>query len=169
MTPSETANLYWIVQRYSDDSKSTLGLLFKKIDVGGVAKLHYFSDTLEDEFRDIKVMHETRIPAGIYELKIRKEDTALTIKHRKSYGSWFKYHIEITGIKNFTGVYVHAGNTDADTSGCLLLGHGSTKINGVQSINNSLLAVKEWYGQVYDHLDHGGKAFIEFRDEDKLL
>lgn len=157
----------WIAQRYSDDGNSTLGLLFKKLD--DVKKLHYFCDTLEDEYRDDKVMHETRIPAGRYELKILKQDTPLTLKHRKSYGAWFKYHIEITGIKGFTGVYVHVGNTDDHTSGCLLLGYGSTKINAVQSINNSLLACKEWYSHVYDHLDHGGKACIEFRDENKLL
>lgn len=158
----------WVLQRYSDDNDSTLGLIFKRISSQGKDKLHFFCDSLEDEFRDEKIMHKTRIPAGTYELKILKADTPLTIKHRKSYGEWFKYHIEITGIPNFTGVYVHAGNTDDHTSGCVLLGYGSQKINGVQSINNSKLAVKDWYAQVYDHLDQKGKAWLEIRDETLL-
>lgn len=160
----------WVLQRYSDDGKSTLGLLFKEIVVEGKRQLHFFCDTLEDEYRDEKVMHETRIPAGIYELKIRKEDTPLTLKHRKSYGDWFKFHIEITGIKNFTGVYIHAGNTEHDTSGCLLLAYGKSKLNGVQQLSaTSRLAVKDWYNEVYDHLDAGLRAWIEIRDEQFLV
>ena len=155
----------WIVQRYSDDGDSTLGLLFKEITIGSKKKLSFFCDTLEDEYREEKVSGETRIPAGKYELKIRNEDTGLTIRHRKSYGSWFKYHIEITGIPNFKYVYVHAGNTDDHTDGCLLLGLGKQKVNGKQSISMSTLACQYWYAQVYDHLEQGEKAWIEFKDE----
>lgn len=164
----------WIVQRYSDDGDSTLGLLFKVIGTPQGNRLHYVADTLEDEFREVKVGGETRIPAGRYELKIRKEETPLTLRHRTSYNRgfkmpWFKYHIEITGIPNFKYVYVHAGNTDDHTDGCLLLGLGSQNINGVQSINNSILACKAWYGEVYDELERGEKAWIEFRDETFLV
>lgn len=158
----------WILQRYSDDGDSTLGLLFKEISVAGNRKLHFFCFAIEDEYREKKVAKETRIPAGLYELRIRKEDTPLTLRHRKSYNRgvpWFEYHIEITGIPGFKYVYVHAGNTDEDTDGCLLLGYGAFKINGVQSISNSRLAVKDWYVEVYDHLKQGGQAFIEINDE----
>ena len=164
----------WICQRYSDDGNSTLGLLFKVINVAGKDNLHFFCDTLEDEFREVKVMHETRIPAGRYKLQILKIDTPLTLRHRKSYNKgykteWFKYHVHIMDVPGFTGIYVHSGNLESHTSGCLLLGFGSQKINGMQSINNSRLAVKAWYDVVYDHLDSGGESWIEFRDENKLL
>ena len=56
------------VLRFSSQNDSTLGLLF---DVTNDRKFLCF--TLEDEARDTKVMSETRIPAGIYELKLRKE------------------------------------------------------------------------------------------------
>ena len=49
-----------ITQRYSDGGKSTLGLLFIDDIFNGY--------TLEDQRRDVKVMHETRIPAGRYEI-----------------------------------------------------------------------------------------------------
>ena len=54
------------VLRFSSHSDSTLGLLF---DVTEGRKFLCF--TLEDEARDTKVMAETRIPAGTYELKLR--------------------------------------------------------------------------------------------------
>lgn len=158
----------WLVQRYSGTDDSTLGLLFKEIVMGQSTKLHFFGDTMEDEFREVKVSGETRIPAGKYELKILRLDTPLTIKHRKDYGAWFSYHIEICNIPNFKGVYIHSGNTDDHTDGCLLIGYGSQKINGIQSINNSKLAIKDFYNQVYEHLDKGNQAWITIRDEETL-
>lgn len=156
----------FILQRYSDNGKSTQGLLFEKSD----KKPIFFCHVLEDEHRDIKVAAETRIPAGFYELKIRKEDTVLTIKHRSSYGAWFKYHIEVTGIKNFTGVYVHAGNSEKHTEGCLLLNDtANNNMIEVGDMSRSTQAVKRFYDKVYQYLDEGGKAFIEIMDENKLF
>lgn len=151
----------FILQRLNDNGNSTIGTLHY---AGG----RLFSFTLEDQHQDIKVKGETRIPANIYELKIRKEDTPLTIKHRTAYGIWFKYHIEITGIPNFTGVYVHAGNDEKHTEGCLLL--GDTLLNNEVFEKNHLAtstqAVQRFYEKVYPILEAGKeKVFIEIRDE----
>lgn len=166
--------MIWVIQRFSDDTKSTLGLLFKKISSQGKEFLHFFCFVLEDEHRNEKVMHETRIPAGKYQLKIRKDETPLTIKHRASYNKgyktpWFIYHIEITGIPNFTGVYLHAGLFETHTSGCPLLAYGAQKVNDAQSLSMSTIAVKDWYAQVYEHLEDGGEAWLEIKDEQKLI
>ena len=56
------------VLRFSSEKDSTNGLLF---DVTGKRK--FLCYTLEDEYRTKKVMQETRIPAGEYEIKYRKE------------------------------------------------------------------------------------------------
>lgn len=153
-----------ILQRFSDNGKSTLGLLFHK---EGKKFLNY---TLEDEFREVKVKGETRIPAGYYELKIRKEDTPLTIKHRESYGTWFKYHIEVTNVPNFQGIYIHAGNSDAHTEGCLLVGNSQNNHMTTQGnpLVSSIDGTRRVYELVYPHLEAGGKAFIEIRDEAKI-
>ena len=58
------------VQRFSSQSDSTLGILF---DVTDGRKFLCF--TLEDEAREVKVKGETRIPAGTYKLKLRKENS----------------------------------------------------------------------------------------------
>lgn len=154
-----------ILTRYSDNGKSTCGLLHEK-ETG-----KFLAHTLEDEFRAVKVKGETRIPAGYYELKIRKEDTPLTIKHRESYGAWFKYHIEITNVPNFSGIYIHAGNDETHSDGCLLVGN-STSNHWVVAKNplvSSIDGTRRVYELVYTHLEKGGKAFIQIRDEKEFL
>ena len=55
------------VMRFSSQKDDTLGLLF---DVTDGRKFMCY--TLEDEHRDVKVMHETRVPAGTYSLRLKK-------------------------------------------------------------------------------------------------
>jgi hypothetical protein len=161
----------WLLQRYSDNGNSTQGLLFEK----ATPKNIWLSHSLEDEWRDTKVMKETRIPEGLYELKIIKVDTPLTLKHRVSYnispfGIWFRYHIEITGVKNFSGIYIHAGNRESHTDGCLLL--GDTIHNHIiepDNLQRSIQAVKRFYDRCYQSLEKGGKSFLEIRDEYRIV
>jgi hypothetical protein len=124
-----------------------------------------------DECKEIKVPGSSRIPAGIYQLKIRKVDSDLTKKHRQTYKTpWFIknpnwYHIEIVGIPGFQFVYVHSGNDDAHTLGCVLPCYtfDMTKKNSQSS--NSLLAVNDFYALAYPLLEKGIPCFIDVRDE----
>lgn len=161
-------DLFFVLLRYSDNRNSSQGLLFEKV----ASFLRWFCHTLEDEHRDVKVKGEMRIPGRgkIYELKIRKEDTPLTIKHRETYNKgtepWFKYHIEITGIETHTGCYIHSGISEKHTDGCLLLcdtANNHTIETG--DMSRSLQAVKRFYQKVYPHLEKGGRAFIQVCDE----
>ena len=159
----------WLLQRYSDDSNSTLGLLFRDRYSGYNRHLDFFCHVLEDEFRKKKVKGETRIPAGRYELKILKAETPLTLKHRKNYGDWFRFHIEVTNVPGFTGIYFHSGNTDKHTDGCLLPGFGNELVSGMQKVTHSRLATKALYDELYPYLDKGGTSWLEIRDEHFLL
>jgi hypothetical protein len=159
----------FILQRFSDNRDSTLGLLFEKKEDGKGKKLVFLNYTLEDEYREVKESGETRIPAAFYELKIMETVTPLTKKYQEKY-PWFKKHIEVTGIKNFRGVYCHIGNNDEHTDGCILFGDNADNNQiGPGSISNSTAAFKRWYERVYEHLSAGKKAFIEVRDEQYLL
>lgn len=159
----------FILQRFSDNRKSTIGLLFKKIQMGKDIELNLVAYTLEDEGREVKVKSETRIPAGYYELVINKADTPLTLKYRAKY-NFFKYHIEIKNVPNFQGVYIHIGNSDLDSAGCVLIGDNVDN-NSITDggISNSTQCYTRFYNQVYAHLEAGRKAHIEIRDEDHLL
>ena len=108
------------VIRFSSQNDSTLGLLF---DVTHGRKFLCF--TLEDEARDTKVMGETRIPAGIYDLKLRTEG-GYHNRFLKKFGPAFhKGMIWVQNVPNFRWILWHTGNTDEDTAGCLLLGDSS--------------------------------------------
>lgn len=103
-----------------------------------------FCYTLEDEFREVKVSGETRIPAGEYEIQKRTELTPLTKKYRAKH-SFFDYHLEIQNVPNFKYIYIHKGNIDDHTEGCILLG---------DSLNNN---------QITDgFLGHSTGAFTRF-------
>lgn len=156
----------WILQRYSDNKDSTLGLLFEKSSTG---LIKFFCYSLEDEYRDEKVKGETRIQEGFYELIIRHEITPKTKEYQRRY-DWFEKHIEVKNVPNFTGVYIHIGNTDDDTAGCILLGDkADNNQQGPGMIETSTVAFRRFYSKVYGHLNSGGKAFLEIRNESKLI
>jgi hypothetical protein len=66
--------------------------------------------TLEDEIRDVKVAGVTAIPAGAYPVVL-------------SQSARFQRELpEVQHVPNYAGIRIHAGNTIADTEGCLLVG-----------------------------------------------
>ncbi len=159
----------FILQRFSDNRDCTLGLLFKKITDGNGERLYFQAYTLEDEYRAVKEMKETRIPSGFYELGLQLIETEKTKAYRIKY-PWFKNHIEITKVANFKGVYIHIGNHDDDTDGCVLLGDTANNNNvGVGEITTSTVAFKRFYDEVHEALEKGTKVFLEIRDEKFLL
>lgn len=159
----------YVIQRYSDNRDCTLGLLFKKITDGNGQRLYFTSYTLEDEYRAVKQMKETRIPAGFYMLGLQTIDTPKTLQYRAKY-PWFIDHIEILNVKDFKGVYIHIGNHDEDTDGCVLLGDTANNNNVVVGeITTSTVAFKRFYEDVYSQLKAGGKVTLEIRDENHLL
>lgn len=155
------STIHNLLQRYSDNGESSLGLWFtdKKFD----------GYTLEDEARTVKVAGETRIPAGTYELRLREVITKLTEQYRAKY-PWFIWHIELVGVPGFSAVYVHVGNDDDDTDACIL--RGDTANNNAAAtgfIGHSGPNFERWYKRMQPHLTAGGKAFVTIRDESWLF
>lgn len=151
-----------ILQRYSGDTQSTLGVL---LDASTEKLLCHI---LEDQAQSKKVMKETRIWAGEYELKIRKELTPLTIKYRERY-PWFKYFIEVTNVKDFTGIYIHAGANDDWTYGCLLTGDKvNNNVIAKGKLENYHEAMKRLYDYLYPKLEKSERVVLSVRNEDRL-
>ena len=139
------------LKRIKSDANQTFGILTGD---------GFTSWVLEDEPRINKVAGETRIPARTYKLAIRKQDTPLTMKHRVAYGDWFKYHIEITGVPNFTGIYFHAGNDQSHTDGCPLLGNILDITKTYKPLTDSTAAVKRFYDKYYPLIESGEEVLI---------
>ena len=83
----------------------------------------FFCYTLEDKIRDVKIKHETCIPAGTYEVIM-------------NYSDRFKRPLPLLlNVPNFVGIRIHAGNSKLDTSGCLLLG---SKVKNDKLVNSKM-------------------------------
>lgn len=153
----------FILQRFADNRESTIGLLFKT-----EVLIPFQCYTLEDEFRESKVTKETRIPAGIYNLVLQMNETPMTLRYRAKY-PWFKHHIMLENVPGFIGIYIHIGNTDDDTDGCILLGDAADN-NTIApgTIHSSTNAFKRFYSNVYDDLSKKRPITLEVRDEKTL-
>ena len=102
----------------------------------------YFCDTLEDKNRDLnhdgdlndagegKVMHETAIPFGTYRVVVNVSP---------------RFGRELPRLENvphFDGILIHRGNTDADSSGCILVGENKVKGKVINSTPYEIELVK---------------------------
>ena len=116
-----------LLERLPSEMTCTLGSLF----VNG----EYLCVTLEDVVREFpgvpveqwKIKGETAIPAGTY-------DVRLTFSNR-----FQKVLPQLMNVPGFEGIRIHAGNTSADTEGCLLVGREI----GSESILQSRMALQD--------------------------
>lgn len=91
-----------IVKRLHRTENSTIGELF----IDGKFECY----TLEDKERDIKVKSETAIKKGTYKVIINQSNR-------------FKRLLPLLlNVPEFEGVRIHAGNSNHDTEGCILVG-----------------------------------------------
>jgi len=135
---------------------ATNGLLF----INGVFECY----TLEDEVRDVKVMSETAIPLGTYEIKFRNIG-GFDTKYKARYGSTFhKGMLELQDVPNFKYILIHTGNTDEHTAGCLLLGETQQDLDKGKDgfVGGSGDAYKKMYPKVRDALINREKVTIEY-------
>lgn len=112
------------VNRFKYGEHSTLGRFF----INGAA----FCYSLEDKVRSgPKVQRETAIPAGTYNV---------IVDMSTRFGREMPL---VQRVPNFTGIRIHAGNTDADTDGCILLGMEWDNENHISDSKTAFNAVFE--------------------------
>lgn len=119
--------MHLILVRYELQRERTFGIMFTRASCW---------HTIEDTVRESKIQGMTAIPAGRYKM-------AVSMSNR-----FKKLLPEIKNVPNFTGIRIHAGNTEADTEGCILIG---TSRNDNQIMNSriamdALMAVLAQHG-----------------------
>jgi hypothetical protein len=160
--------------RYSSGTDDTNGILMNEDDCTCLAM------TIEDEYRKDKVMHETRIPAGRYQIKLRNEG-GKSEKYRKRHNDpnskYFvsaNFHqgmlcifnkpnwvLENSG-KKFQYILIHSGNDDDDTSGCLLVGDSATlnRYGKDGFVGNSIRTYMRIYPIIRDMILRGNEVWL---------
>ncbi len=116
--------------------------------------------TLEDERREVKVNGETRIPAGTYQIKLRNEG-GMT----QRYAARFPNHkgmLWLQNVHNFEWVYIHIGNREDQTEGCILVG---LEAYNNMTIGRSTDAYNIIYPIIANAIESGEVVKIEIKDE----
>ena len=120
-----------------------------------------FCFIIEDGYREKKVKHETRIPAGRYRVLPRTAGSFFE-KYRKAHGHKFVLHIQ--DVPGFEFILMHIGNTIKDTSGCLLINRFigiGTDGNFMGSDSTSMY--KLFYSLAEKALERGEEIWIEIQ------
>lgn len=86
---------------------------------------NHFCYTVEDAVRDKKIAGITAIPYGKYKIIVNMSPRFKRLLPR------------LLDVPNFAGVLIHAGNTAADSEGCILVGFGRTA-SGVSLSRNAM-------------------------------
>ena len=134
---------------------ATNGLLF----IDGVFECY----TLEDQYQAVKVMHETCIPEGTYDIKFRKTG-GFHAKYSARYQNAHYGMLHLQDVPGFTYILIHTGNTDEHTSGCLIVGETQQDldINFNGMVGSSAVAYKKMYSKVANQLLQGKEVTIEY-------
>tara|TARA_R100001463_G_scaffold99735_1_gene154159 strand:+ start:118 stop:594 length:477 start_codon:yes stop_codon:yes gene_type:complete len=151
------------VLRISSQSDSTSGLLYEITDIGK----NFLCYTLEDEARALKVRGETRIPAGIYNVELRKEG-GFHARYTKKYGNIHRGMLHITDVPGFEYILIHTGNTDEHTAGCLIIGDSQENNTIIKDgfIGKSNNAYKRIYPRIAQAIEQGEEVTIKYIDYD---
>lgn len=132
-----------LLNREQFGDKSTIGTL----TIDG----NYECVTLEDTDRHLeddpsaKIQNETAIPRGTYNV----------VKHMSPHFNRFVPMLE--NVPNYTTVYIHWGNSDVDTDGCILVG---TTVTNIDFISQSVLAFNNLYEKIENAWNSGEDVTI---------
>ena len=119
--------------------------------------------TCEDQYNAVKIPGSTRINQGLYEIKLRTEGALL-----KTYQTIYKEHpgmLWLQNVLNFVYVYIHHGNNEEDTDGCVLVGLGIDLEAGI--ITQSRVAYERLYREIQQALAKDRKVWLKIVDRDR--
>ena len=152
------------VLRFSSQVDSTHGALFEVTELGK----EFLCYTLEDEARAFKVRGETRIPEGIYEIKLRKTG-GFHSRYSKRYRDIHRGMLHITDVPNFEFILIHTGNTDEHTDGCLIVGDSQENNSVVTDgfVGKSRIAYKRIYPRIAKALENDEEVTIQYINYDE--
>jgi len=146
-----------LLNRLGGDGETTIGALYINQGVAG----YLFCFTIEDERRFSKVPGETRIPAGRYKIDLNRLGG---MNARYSRYPWHKGMLELQDVPRFEFIYIHPGNDDDDTEGCILPNYKADAEN--MRGENSFECYKDLYLLVIAAMKDEEDVYITITDEE---
>ena len=145
-----------LLERIFTNDRYTIGHLYCVNEVTN--EKTFICDTLEDcdrgltqdmkpsEVNKRKVYTKTAIPTGMY-------DIALNVKSPKysnytkypTYQEWDGYLPRLRKVNGFDGILIHIGNSEHDSSGCILVGENKVKGQVINSTATFRRLMNEWF------------------------
>jgi hypothetical protein len=108
---------------------------------------------IEDAMRETKIWGETAIPDGTYQIELRYSQKFTTALGHEML--WLR------NVPGFEYVYIHPGNTAADTHGCFLVGEKLGVVSGRVAVQNSRKTYFALYEKVISSVKKG-ECTIQF-------
>jgi len=123
-----------------------------------------FCFTVEDEGRESKVTGETRIPAGSYPITLRNEG-GMTKRYAEKFPDMHQGMIWLRDVPGFTWVYIHIGNTDDHSEGCILVNYNAY-LEGERGGRggNSTKCYADLYAMIVKEMNMGNPVQIIVKD-----
>lgn len=142
-----------LVERFGFGRDSTIGQMF-------VAGQHPCW-TLEDEYRREKVQHETAIPYGEYPVTLRTVG-GFHARYTDRFPDMHRGMLWVRDVPGFEYILIHTGNTEANTSGCILVGErGHMTETGEFTVAHSTSAYRRMYPVARDALLAGEDVTVK--------
>ena len=141
--------------RLSTTEGSTIGALY--------ADGKFECYTLEDPWQEEKIPGNTRIPEGLYNITLRNEG-GMTKRYAKRFPTIHRGMLHLIDVPGFKYVYIHIGNVDDDTEGCILVGNRPNN-NQIEDgfLGGSTPAYTSLYSRVADDIAAGVGCKIRIR------
>ncbi len=155
-----------LLQRFSTGDESTLGILHR--DMSGLnadppLEPSFRCFTMEDAPNEPKISGKTRIPAGRYQILVRREGSM-----HKRYSKRFAWHdgmLWLQKVPGFEWIYIHPGNIHEHTDGCILTGDGcQSNVLDDGMVLASVNAYKRLYAEIINCMKSGQEVWITIED-----
>lgn len=143
-------------ERIFSDSESSFSLVF----VDGLFECFF----IEDEPRDVKVPKETRIPEGMYDIRVRPWG-GFHNRYQDKFPDIHKGMLEVCDVPGFSDILIHCGNYESNTEGCLLPNTGVYAADGNITGQASVTAYKKLYCKIIEDAIAGDLS-IDIVDRD---
>lgn len=144
-----------------DRFKQTKDATLSKLSIDGKFRCY----VLEDVYHAIKIFGKTRIPCGVYDIKLRTEGG-----YYKKYCAKFSEPdhgiLWLQNVKDYKYIYIHIGNYSDQTKGCLLTGYGYDLTGKKTMVTRSTDAYTSIYYDIREQIWQDQDVKIVITDND---